>query len=296
MIENEQLSNQGQPGASQPLQATRPTVRNAQASPRRSYSTPSTRVSASTPSNNQAGAAPRAPRSLGQVDAYYRRLRNYYNRSPRLQRTVYQGKFAPAFWTVASVISLVVNVILIAVILILGRQLFNLRTIVSEGLVGGLYENFVKMDQAHIITEINVSSTIQVQDEIDVVFDLPLNQDTEVILTQATSINGATIFLNGAAVPLDIILPSGTALNIGMDMVVPVNTTIPVSLDVPVNLTVPVDIPLEETQLHEPFVGLRTVVEPYNTILSDTPSGWEQIEACDHWYSRWLCKFVFGGD
>jgi hypothetical protein len=223
-------------------------------------------------------------------------VQDYYRRSPQLQRVVYQNRFAPAFWTVASVISLVINVILIAIILLLGRQLFNLRTIVSEGLVGGLYTNFVKMDQARILTTVNVNTNIQVQDQIPVVFDLPLNQNTEVILTQPAAINGATIFLNGAAVPLNIILPSGTGLNIGMDMVVPVSATVPVSLDVPVNLTVPVDIPLNQTELHEPFVGLQTVVQPYNTLLADTPASWEEIQACNHWYSRWLCRFVFGAN
>lgn len=286
MPENEQSSNQ-------PLRPTRPTARTTSASSEQPASTPAAEKPSST---RQARSPVHGLLSSEQIKTYLRRAREYFNRSPHLQGAVYQKKFAPAFWTVASLVSLVINIILIAVVLILARQLFNLRTIVSEGLVGGLYENFVKMDQAHILTDINVSSTIQVQDEIDVVFDLPLNQNTEVVLTQETRINGATIFLNNTAVPLNIILPTGTALNIGMDMVVPVSTTIPVSLDVPVNLTVPVDIPLEQTQLHEPFVGLRSVVEPYNNILSNTPSSWDQIKACDHWYSRWLCKFVFGGD
>jgi hypothetical protein len=39
--------------------------------------------------------------------------------------------------------------------------------------------------------------------------------------------------------------------------------TVPVKTTVPVTLNVPVDIPLEQTQLHEPFVGLQGVVAPY---------------------------------
>ena len=294
MTVNEQPLSQSQPDDEQSLPPTRPAYRTAQASGGQSRLASSMRRLTASLSTSQAEPTDSSPRPVRQVGAYYRRARDYYNRSPRLRGVVYQNKFAPAFWTVASVFSLVVNVILIAIILILGRQLFNLRSIVSDGLVGGLYTNFAKMDQAHILTNINVSSTIQVQDEIPVVFDLALNQNTEVILTEAASINQATIFLNGAAVPLDIILPSGTTLNIGMDMVVPVSTTVPVVLDVPVNLTVPVDIPLDQTELHEPFVGLQSVVAPYNQILSSTPSGWDEIEACNHWYSRWLCKFVFG--
>jgi hypothetical protein len=32
-------------------------------------------------------------------------------------------------------------------------------------------------------------------------------------------------------------------------------------------LDVPVDIPLSQTELHEPFVGLREVVEPYYCLV-----------------------------
>lgn len=278
---------------SQSPQPTNPVYRRTQASGKRIRGSSNMSPRRVSPTTATTGTLVSTPRRKP-VGEYYRRVREYYGRTPRLQRIVYQRRFGPAFWTVASVLSLIVNVILIAIILILGRQLFNMRTIVSEGLLGGLYTNFVKMDQAHILTSVNVSSTIQVQDQIPVVFDLPLNQNTQVVLTTPTSINGATIFLNGAAVPLNLILPSGTSLNIGMDMVVPVSATIPVALDVPVNLTVPVDIPLDQTELHDPFVGLQSVVRPYNELISETPSSWEEIEACNHWYSRWVCKIVFG--
>lgn len=286
MTENEQPP-------SQTPHATKPVYRTAQNSGRQTRSISDSRKPSASLDSDQAEPTELKVRPGWFSDAF-RNFRKYYRGSSRLQRFVYQNRFAPAFWTTASVISLVVNVILIAILLILGRQLFNLRTIVADGLIGGLYTNFVKMDEAHILTEVNVSSTIQVQDVIPVVFTLPLKQDTEVVLTEATSIDNATIFLNGAAVPLDIILPSGTALNIGMDMSVPVSTTVPVNLNVPVDLAVPVDIPLDQTELHEPFVGLQSVVKPYHTMLSDTPSGWDEIEACNHWYSRWICKLIFG--
>ena len=92
------------------------------------------------------------------------------------------------------------------------------------------------MDQAHIRTTITVSDTIQVKDTIPVVFDLPLSQKTEVTLTKNTPIKGATIYLNGQAVPLDLDLPPGTKLGIQLDLTVPVNQTVPVVLNVPVNL------------------------------------------------------------
>jgi hypothetical protein len=52
-------------------------------------------------------------------------------------RWIWQGKLAPAFWMVACIISLTVNLILIAVLLILAKQVFGLKGLVEEQLIGG---------------------------------------------------------------------------------------------------------------------------------------------------------------
>lgn len=194
-----------------------------------------------------------------------------------VKRFFWQGKIGPAFWTIASLISLVVNIILFIILFVLGSQIFKIKAIVGDQLIGGLYGNFVQMDEANIITTIHVSDTIQVKDTIPVVFNLPLKQETEVVLTRDASIRRATVFLNGAPVPTDIILKRGTKLNIFLDMIVPVNQTIPVELNVPVQLTVPVDIPLNETELHQPFVGLQEVLSPYKILLDQTPDSWGEL-------------------
>ncbi len=208
------------------------------------------------------------------------------------RRWFWQRKFAPAFWTVTGVISITVNIILIVILLFLGKELFTLKDLVTEQLIGGLHQNFVAMDEAHITTTITVEDTIVVEDTIPVVFDLMLQQNTDVILTEKTSIEGATIFLNNTAVPLDLDLPAGTALGINLDLVVPVSQTVPVLLNVPISLDVPVDIALEQTQLHEPFVGLQEVVGPYNVMLSDAPNTWGEAMCATE--SALLCA-LFGG-
>jgi hypothetical protein len=124
-----------------------------------------------------------------------------------------------------------------------------------------------------------------------VVFDLPLNQDTVVVLVDDAD-QRATIYLNGA-VPLDPILPTGTSLNINLDLVVPVSQTIGVSLDVPINLEVPVDIPLDQTELHQPFTGLQGVVSPYRGLLNDLPNSWQDIPLCKPFLTRWVCDLIF---
>ncbi len=205
---------------------------------------------------------------------------------------LWQGKVIPAFWTTASVLSLAVNLILILVLVILGRELFNLKGLITNQLIGGLYDNFVLMDDASIVTTIAVNDTIQVVDTIPVVFDLPLAQDTSVVLTSDTPVKGTTIYLNGAAVPLDLILPEGTALNIRLDMVVPVSQTVPVVLNVPVALNVPVNIPLNKTELHQPFVGLQKVVSPYQALLTSLPDSWEETPLCGS-LTAWFCRWLF---
>lgn len=207
------------------------------------------------------------------------------------QRYLWQGRVGPAFWTVASAISLTVNVILIVILVLLGRQMFSLKGLLNQQLLGGLYYNFVRMDQARITTTIQVEDTIQVNDSIPVVFDLPLKQDTEVTLTESTPIVGATVYLNGQPVPLDLVLPAGTGLNIRLDMTVPVNQTVPVVLDVPVSLSVPVDIPLNQTDLHDPFVGLQEVISPYYWQIARTPDSWKDTPLCGS-LTGWMCAWL----
>ena len=212
-------------------------------------------------------------------DAFLQKARAYAQLAwPRMRPYLWRGRVAPAFWTVASVFSLVVNIILVVALILLGRQLFFLKkTVVSEKLINGLYYNFVLMDKAHIQTTITVSDTIQVKDTIPVVFDLVLSQKTVVTLTESTPIKGATIYLNGQPVPLDLVLPQGTKLGIQMNLTVPVKQSVPVVLNVPVNLQIPVDIPLDRTQLHQPFVGLQQVLSPFRQLLSDVPDSWSEV-------------------
>jgi hypothetical protein len=221
-----------------------------------------------------------------------------------MDQFLWQNRLGPAFWTVSGLISLTVNVILIVILILVGRQLFGLKGLVQNQLVGGLHQNFEAMDQAHIRTTINVQDTIQVDDQIHVndtlpvVFDLPLVQNTTVKLTEDTPVNDATIFLNGQAVPLNLVLRKGTPLTIHLDLTVPVSQTVPVVLDVPVhlsvpvNLQVPVDIPLNQTELHTPFIGLQNVVAPYDRLLAGLPNSWQETPACGFGLG-WLCAWLF---
>lgn len=181
----------------------------------------------------------------------------------------WQRKPGAAFWKVATLLSLTINLGLVVALALLARQVFLLKTAVAEPLVSGLVEGFVQMDRAHIRT------TITVQDEIPVTFDLPVQQDTVVVLSQPARIEGATVTIRSGVLgifdaPATVTLPAGTQLPIRLDMTVPVETT------VPVELTVPVDIPLEETELHAPFTWLQSLFTPYRAWLAAMPDCWEE--------------------
>lgn len=166
-----------------------------------------------------------------------------------------RARFWPIFWTLTGSLSLLLNLILIAILLSVGRELFVLKQLVSDELLSGLYQNFVLMDDATITTNVHVKK------DIPVTFDLPLEQDTVVVLTQDTPIYGANVALSSGGVyinsPADIILPAGQPLPVSLRLSVPVSVTVPVELDVPVS------IPLSTTELHQPLVGLREVINVF---------------------------------
>jgi len=173
-------------------------------------------------------------------------------------------KFLPAFWTIASVMSFAVNIVLLIVLLVV-LQNFNMIGVavndLSSYLLGGLYNNFVRMDQAHIKTTIPVSKEIPVQ------FSLNVSGPTNVTLSEDVPIPGALVTVNTGGLNINnaranIVLPQGTVLPIFIE-----NLVVPVDQKVLAELNVEVDIPLKDTELHEPFIGLRKVVEPFYCLL-----------------------------
>ena len=184
--------------------------------------------------------------------------------SPERESRPSRYKFLPAFWTIASVISLGVNLVLIVILLIVLQMLGTIQLTADDqvsGLLGGLYGNFVKMDEANIRTNIHVEKEIPVQ------FTLNVSGPTNVTLSQDVTINGALVTvgtggLNIVNARATIVLPKDTLLPINIQ-----NLVVPVDQRVLAVLDVPVDIPLAQTELHDPFVGLQQVVKPWYCIV-----------------------------
>lgn len=177
--------------------------------------------------------------------------------------------WGPRLWTTASTISLTVNILMTIVLIILVVSVYRLKLNVAQimkvgtsltGLPGGLYSNFEKMERANIQTNVVVNTNIPVR------FDLPLNQQTNVVLAQDVTITNALVTVNTGGLnitraPTTIVLPQGTVLPVNLSLIVPVDQGLPITLNVPVN------IPLKDTQLNEPFIGLQEVIKPLYCFL-----------------------------
>ncbi len=179
------------------------------------------------------------------------------------RRSLDLKRFAPAFWTIASVISLTMNLVLIVGLLILLQVLGAVRATggnATTNLVSGLYTNFEKMDQAHIRT------TIPVNTNVPVTLNVCIKSGTNVILNRDTNIPNARVTvqtggLNIVGATTTIALPANTVLPVNLDLCVPVNTTIPVALNVNV------DIPIASTELHPAILGLEQTIQPLYCLL-----------------------------
>jgi hypothetical protein len=233
-------------------------------------------------------------RTAEQAKELYKDGKDYYRSSPRLQKVVYQGKFMPAFWTVACIFSLVVNIILIGLLISVGHNFFQLKSLISDGLVTQASNSLEMMDKAHIVFTVPVETKVRLQDTLPVVFDLPIDQNTQLSLSEESTISGARIYLNNTMVPTDLTLPAGTPLQADFNMSIPVSTTVPVDITVPVTMQVPVDIAIDQTDLHQSIVGLQEAIAPYKSTLGTTFNSPEQFAACNNWFTGWLCGVIFG--
>lgn len=180
--------------------------------------------------------------------------------------------WAPRLWTTASIISLTINILLTIVLIILVISVYRLKLDMAKimnattsvmDLPAGLYSNFEKMERASIQTNVEVNTSIPVK------FDLQLNQQTNVVLSQDVTITNARVTVNTGGLNISqanttIVLPAGTVLPVNLAL------TVPVDQQVPVTLNVPVDIKLKDTQLNDPFVGLQNVIKPLYCLLEPT--------------------------
>jgi len=187
-------------------------------------------------------------------------------------------KFLRALWTLTSLISMVVNVVVIIVLIVFLWAYRDIQlpegvdTTMVNKLLSGLYSNFEKMDRATIETVIPVDAQIPLN------ITVPVQTTTQITLSESVNIPNAQVVINTGGLNINssarVTLPAGTPLTVNLNFDLPVQDTIPVHLDVPVK------IPMAETELHEPFVGLQDVVRPLYCLIEPNATGLDAQLVC----------------
>jgi hypothetical protein len=151
----------------------------------------------------------------------------------------------------------------------------NLQLAASDSgssVFSGLYTNFEKMDRASIIY------TVPVDAQIPLNLNVPIQRTTRITLASDSVIQNARVRISTSNLNIDapaqVILPAGTTLEVGLDFALSVQDNIPVHLEVPVN------IPLSQTQLHEPFTGLQDVLKPFYCLIEPNAVNLDGLPVC----------------
>jgi hypothetical protein len=179
---------------------------------------------------------------------------------------LWTGKPWQAFKTFAIFFSFFMNLVLLVVLFVAAPLIIPIVADVAVPLVGGLNRSFVDMNAA------SIERTIQVDDNLDIAFNLPLETTTNVVVVQDVALDGVPaqfVFPGGGGAingRVYLSLPEGLSLPVQLDLDVPVNQTIPVEL------AVAVDIPLSETELGAPFNRLQSLFGPLDSLLRGLPT------------------------
>jgi len=170
------------------------------------------------------------------------------------------SSFWLAFERFALVFSFSMNVILLVVVLVLAGLLLPIKDYIARPIMDQVMAEIDQLGETHIKT------TILVEDEIQVKFDLPLNQAVNVTTMAPVPIETAAFFTlpgGGGYIrgTVSIDLPANTVLPVRL------NTTVPVDQMVPVRMEVPVDINLGETDLKTSVDNFKALLEPIDNLL-----------------------------
>jgi len=176
-----------------------------------------------------------------------------------------------AFKNFAIVFSFIVNFVLIIVLLLVAPIIIPIVSDIAVPIVGGLNDSFVDMEKASIVR------TITVTDQIPIGFTVNLHDNTTVTLTEPVTLGSVPTQFSlpggGGAIygAVTLSLPAGLALPVELDVDVPIDEEIPISLPVKVV------IPLNETELGDPFNQLKDLFGPIDVLLRDLPSSNEDL-------------------
>lgn len=179
-------------------------------------------------------------------------------------------KIWAAFKTFAIIFSFIVNITLVIILLLSPDPLFMTKTEVAEPLLLDLDSAF------EALGETTIQTTVQINHMLPISFDLPLQEETAVILNESVPLKvPATFYLpsGGGSINgvVSLELPKGQALPITLDFVVPVESSIPVEF------SVPVEIELYNAGMGPAIDELRAVFRPLTEFVQELPDTPQEI-------------------
>ncbi len=174
-----------------------------------------------------------------------------------------------ALWKGLTLISLLLNVILLVGLFALGQRFFAFKQQVAMPLVESLERSLSTLEGARIKTQVVVDQDIPLS------FELGINQETVVTLARPVRIEGANLNIQSVGFSLNapavVELPAGTQLPLTMEI------SVPVDVQVPLSLSVPVEIPLAQSDIYTSLQDLQRNVRPSAEAMQAAPDCWQML-------------------
>ncbi|MEE9507717.1 MAG: hypothetical protein V3V44_00380 [Anaerolineales bacterium] len=179
------------------------------------------------------------------------------------------GKPGENFWRSLTVVSVVLNLILIFVLIALGNSLIGFASAFDTSVIDEVAKAMSFEEGA------TLSTSIRVQDQVPVTLEVPLNRNTVATLSEPARFDGASISIRSATLSIDapatLTLPAGAELPLALDLSVTVDTVIPI------DITVPVEFPIAESEVGDSISAMQGLIEPYRAIVSEMPACWQML-------------------
>ena len=187
-----------------------------------------------------------------------------------MKEWIWSGKPWQAFKNFAIIFSFFLNIFFIVLLIAGATMIIPALKEIAEPMVSGMNQSFAEINEAHIVR------TIQVEDTIPINFDIPVSTTTDVTIIEPVPMAVPTNFVlpgGGGTINGTVFfeLPTGTVLPVQLDIMIPVRES------VPVELSVDVDIPIEETELDDPFSDLQSIFGPLGNVLAGLPDGNREV-------------------
>lgn len=179
------------------------------------------------------------------------------------------GKPGENFWRSLTVVSVVLNLILIFVLIALGNSLIGFASAFDSSIIDDVAKAMSFEEGA------TLSTTIRVQDQVPVTLEIPLNRNTVAILSEPARIEGASISIRSATLSIDA--PASLTLPVGAELPVALDLSVTVDTVVPIDLTFPVEFPIAESEVGDSISAMQGLIEPYRSIISELPACWQML-------------------